>query len=88
MSVRIQQRFLALTLAETRCPDKIAAIAPSAKKVYVLRERFECGDWDHVRDLFHHVKGAYIVTEPVAARKYFTLEPRKVISRLRKADVW
>ena len=81
-------RFLQLTREQTRCPQKIMAIAPSAKKIYVLKERSDCRHWDLVRDLFHQVKGSHIVTEPTAGRKYFTLDPRTVIARLTRAGAW
>ena len=87
-AMRIDDRFLSLTPEQTRCPDKIRALAPDAKRIYVLKERFGCTHWDHVRDCFHKVQGSYILTEPKAARSYFTLEPRKVIRRLQRARVW
>jgi len=86
--VSIDDKSIALSPEETRCPEKIRAIAPSAGTIYVLRERFGCGHWKHVEDCFHKVTGSYIVTEPVAARRYFTLCPKKVVSRLQKAGVW
>jgi len=88
MAPRVEDKFLTLRVEQTRCPEAVHAVAPSAKRIYVLRERVNCGHWDHVRDCFHQVTGSYIVTEPVAARKYFTLKPKTVISRLRKAGVW
>ena len=88
MSIRIDEKFVALDPDDTRCPDKIRTIAPKARRIYVLRERFDCNHWKHVSDCFHQVRGAHIVTEPVAGRKYFTLQPRQVISRLQKAGVW
>ena len=81
-------KFLTLRVEQTRCPEAISAVVPSAKRFYVLRERLNCGHWDYVRDCFHQVTGSYILTEPVAARRYFTLRPKTVISRLRKAGVW
>jgi len=86
--VSIGDRFIALSPEETRCPEKIRAIAPSAKRVYLLRTRVDCARWHHVKDCFHQVKGTYIVTEPPAARRYFTLCPKEVVSRLQKAGVW
>jgi hypothetical protein len=88
MPPKIAERFVALSPEQTRCPEKIRSIAPSAKKIYVLRERFDCRHWDIVRDLFHQVSGSHIVTQPTAGRKYFTLDPETVASRLRKAGVW
>ena len=88
MTVRVGDKFLSLRVEETRCPEIIRALAPSAKRIYVLRDRFDCGHWDHVRDCFIRVEGAFIVTEPPAARRHFTLRPKTVISRLQKAGVW
>ena len=88
MTVKIVDRFVELTPEQTRCPEKIRDIAPSARKIYVLKERFDCRYWDLVRDLFHQVKGSHIVTEPTAGRRYFTLDPRTVITRLTTAGVW
>lgn len=86
--VRIDEKFVSLRPEDTRCPDRILALAPDASRVYVLKERFDCNHWQHVRDCFHQVRGSYIVNEPVAGRRYFTLEPRRVIARLQKAGVW
>ena len=88
MSASVDDRFIALSPEQTRCPERIRALAPTARTIYVLKERFDCRHWQHVQDCFHQVKGAYIVNEPLAARKYFTLCPKKVISRLQKAGVW
>ena len=88
MGIKIEDKFLALKPDDTRRPEKIRAITPSAKKIYVLKERFDCGHWKHVSDCFHQVEGSFIVTEPTAGRRYFTLEPRKVIERLREIGVW
>lgn len=88
MASPVEDKFLTIRVGDTRCPERIGAIAPSARKIYVLRERVDCAHWGHVRDCFHQVTGAYIVAEPLAARKYFTLRPRTVISRLRKAGIW
>ncbi len=87
MPLRVEDKFLTLRVEDTRCPEKINALVPSAKRIYVLRERLDCGHWDHVRDCFHQVTGRYILTEPVAARKHFTRQPKPVISRLRKTGV-
>ncbi len=88
MTIRVNDKFIALSPEDTRCPAKIAAIAPSARKIYILKERFDCSHWDHVRDCFHQVKGSYIVTKPTAGRRHFTLQPGRVIARLCKARVW
>ncbi len=85
---RVEDKFLALRVQDTRCAESIAKVAPAARTIYVLRERFDCRHWDAVRDCFHQVNGRYIVTEPVAGRKHFTLRPRTVITRLRKEGVW
>ena len=88
MAIAIDDKFVCLPVEQTRCPDKVRALAPSAREIYVLRERLDCRYWDHVRDCFHQVEGAYIVTRPVAGRRYFTLDPRRVIARLEAAGVW
>jgi hypothetical protein len=88
MAPEVEDKFMALPVGETRCPDKIKAVAPTARTVYVLRERIDCGHWVHVKDCFHQITGAHILSEPIAARKHFTLHPRTVISRLTKAGVW
>ncbi len=88
MDSAVQERFLALRPDETRCPDAVKALAPRARTIYLLRERFDCGHWQHVSDCFHQVKGAFIVKEPVAGRRYFTTKPGTVIARLRKIGVW
>jgi len=87
-ATQIADKFVSLKPNETRCPDRIAALAPNAKTIYVLKERFGCQHWDHVRDCFHKVQGSYIVTEPTAGRQYFTTKPKMVIQRLVKAGVW
>lgn len=88
MSREINEKFLALRPDETRCPDTIRALAPDAELIWVLRERFDCQHWKHVSDCFHTVQGSYIVTQPAAGRRYFTLDPATVIARLREAGVW
>ena len=88
MPIKIADKFVSLTPDETRCPELVRKLAPEATRIYLLRERIDCREWDHIRDLFHHVQGSWIVKEPAAGRQYFTLEPRQVISRLRKAGVW
>ena len=88
LGASIQDRFLALSPEETRCPDAIRILVPGAKTIYVMKERFDCRYWRHVSDCFHQVKGAYIVTQPVAGRRYFTTKPKTVIARLQKAGVW
>ena len=88
MTISIDDKFISLSPDETRCPEKIRELAPSARTVYLLRERFDCGHWHHVKDCFEQVKGSYIVTEPVAARRYFTLCPERVIARLQEVGAW
>ncbi len=88
MGVTVAEKFVELRLGQTRCPERIRAIAPSARRIYVLRERFDCSQWRHVKDCFHQVTGRHIVTEPTAGRKHFTLKPKTVIARLQKAGVW
>ena len=85
---KVDDKFLEVRVGDTRCPEKIRAVARSARKIYVLRRRIDCGHWKHVKDCFHEIKGSYILSEPVAARKHFTLRPKTVISRLTKAGVW
>jgi hypothetical protein len=84
----VEDKFLTLRVEDTRCPERIHGLAPSARTIYVLRERFTCVHWQTVRDLFFQVDGAFIVTIPAAGRKHFTLRPKAVIGRLTKAGVW
>ena len=88
MTTTVEQKFLALRPDETRCPARVRQMAPEAELIHVLRERFDCRHWDLVRDCFCTVKGAYIVTQPAAGRRYFTLCPETVIQRLVEAGVW
>lgn len=88
MALQVDDKFLAVRVGDTRCPDKIKAVARSAKTIYVLRERIDCGNWRHVEDCFQQITGTHILSEPIAARKYFTTRPKTVISRLTEAGVW
>jgi len=88
MAISIKDKFISVSPAETRCPEKIRAAAPSAKVIHLLKERFNCSHWQEVGDLFHQVKGAYILTQPTSARKHFTLRPKEVIKRLVALGVW
>jgi hypothetical protein len=88
MKKQVEDKFLTVSVGDTRCPEKIRAVARSARTIYVLRERIDCGHWRHVEDCFHQITGTHILSEPIAARKYFTLRPKTVISRLTKAGVW
>ncbi len=88
MPVTIPDKFVALTPRQTRCPDAIRDLAPHARAIYILKERFDCSHWRHVSDCFHQVTGSYIVTQPSAGRKYFTTKPKTVIARLCKVGVW
>ena len=88
MASEVKDKFLAIDVGDTRCPERIKEVAPAAKTVYVLRERIDCSHWSHVKDCFQQVTGAHILSEPIAARKHFTLQPKTVISRLTEAGVW
>ncbi len=88
MTATVEDRFIALSPQQTRCPEAIAALAPKARKIYVLTQRIDCGEWKYVKDCFLAVEGVQIVTQPAAGRKYFTLKPKTVIARLQKAGVW
>ena len=88
MTTRIADKFISLPVDKTRCPERIRALAPTATRIYLLKERFDCRYWTRVSDCFYRVRGVYIVAQPAAARRYFTLEPRKVIRRLHEAGVW
>jgi hypothetical protein len=88
MPTTIEDWFIALRPSDTRCPEAIHLLAPTARTVYILKQRFDCNHWVLVSDCFHQVKGAYIVTQPVAGRRYFTTKPKTVIARLQKAGVW
>ena len=84
----IEDKFIAIRPGEKRCPEIIRSLVPSVRSIYVLRERFDCNHWKLVADCFQQVKGAYIVTQPAAGRRYFTTKPKTVIARLQKAGVW
>jgi hypothetical protein len=88
MGSLIEEKFLALAPDQTRCPDRVRELVPTAARIYLLRQRFDCRHWDRVRDCFHKVVGGYIVTEPKAGRQYFTVCPETVVQRLREAGVW
>ena len=88
MSSEIDARFIKKRIEDTRCPEQIKAAGVKAGYVYMLRERIECGDWQHVAEYFIAVKGKYILTEPIAARRYFTVDPEKVIAVMNSKGLW
>ena len=88
MKSEIERRFLKIRVAETRCPEVIRQLGVMRESIYVLRERIDCSHWDAVREHFLEVAGNWIVKEPVAGRKRFTLEPRKVVRAMKKRGIW
>jgi len=88
MKNEIEKRFIKKRVVETRCPELIWNAGTKSEHVYLLRERIECGQWQYVSEFFVPIKGKYILTEPVAARKYFTVKPEKVISAMKSKGLW
>ena len=84
----IERYFLEKRVDETRCPEKIRALGVEGEFVYLLRERIECNDWKKVSKYFKNVRGKYIVNTPLAGRSYFTVEPEKVISIMKREGPW
>ena len=83
MKNEIEKRFIKKLVNETRCPELIRDIGIKNEYIYLLRERIECGEWQYISKYFIPIKGKYILSDPVAARKYFTLKPEKVISAMK-----
>ena len=69
-------------------PKKIRAMGIEEKSIYILKKRIECGDWKLIEHLFTKVTGTYIVTKPIAGRKYFTLNPNAVFDILKSKEIW
>lgn len=88
MKNEIEKWFIKKRIGETRCPELIANTGIKNEIIYLLRERIECGEWKHVSKFFVPVKGKYILTEPVSARRFFTIEPEKVISAMKTKNLW
>ncbi len=88
MKSEIERRFIRKRIEETRCPELIRAAGVRSGHVYVLRERIDCGQWKHVSEYFVPIKGRHILTEPAAARRYFTVEPEKVVATMKSKGLW
>jgi len=88
MKSEIEKRFIKKRVEETRCPELISASGVESGYVYLLRKRIECGQWQHVAEYFIQIKGKYILNEPVAARRYFTVKPDEVISAMKSKGLW
>ncbi len=86
--LEVEGRFLKKKVNETGCPDLIRALGVEAEYVYLLRERIDCSHWNKVSEYFRQVQGKHIVGDPVAGRKYFTVEPEKVIATMKKEGLW
>ena len=88
MSSDIQERFIKIRVDETRCPDLIRAAEVRSEYVYLLRHRIDCGQWQHVSKYFVPITGKYILVEPVAARRFLTVEPRQVVASMKSRGLW
>ncbi len=88
MTNEIDKKFIKKRIDETRCPELIADAGIRNEYVYLLRERIDCGQWQHVSKFFVPIKGKYILNNPVAARRYFTIEPEKVITAMKSKGLW
>ena len=88
MKSEIEKRFIEKRVEETRCPDLIRAPGVESGKVYLLRERIDCGQWKHVAECFVQIRGKQILTEPAAARGYLTVEPEKVVATMKGKGLW
>ncbi|MHC4562198.1 MAG: hypothetical protein ACYS8X_05425 [Planctomycetota bacterium] len=84
----IERRFIKVRVADTRCPDEIRAKGISDDVVYLLRERIECAHWRHVKDYFVGINGRHIVSQPVAARRYLTIHPERVVAAMKQQGIW
>ena len=84
----IERRFIKMRVADTRCPDEIRAQGISDDVVYMLRERIECADWRHVKDHFVGIEGKHIISQPVAARRYLTIHPERVVAAMKRQGIW
>jgi len=88
MKNEIEKRFIKKRVEETRCPELIRIAGVESGYVYLLRKRIECGQWQHVAEYFIPIKGKYILSEPVSARRYFTVKPEKVILAMKNKGLW
>jgi len=88
MGSDIEDRFIKKRVEDTRCPELIRAAGVEADYVYLLRDRIQCGQWKHVADHFVPIKGKYILTKPLAARSYLTVNPQAVISAMKSVGSW
>ena len=88
MKSEIEKRFIKKRVEETRCPELIRAAGVESGYVYLLRKRIECGQWQHVAEYFVPIKGKHILTEPVAARRYFTVQPERIVCTMKSMGLW
>lgn len=88
MKEEIEGRFIKKRVGDTRCPELIRAAGVKADYVYLLRDRIECGQWEHVADHFVSIRGRYILTKPVATRSYLTVKPESVVSVMKSKGLW
>jgi hypothetical protein len=88
MADEIERRFIKMRVADTRCPDAVRAKGINADVIYLLRERIECSDWQYVKDHFVAIEGKHIVSQPVAARRYLTLHPERVVAAMKQQGIW
>ena len=86
--LEVEGRFLKKRVDETRCPDMIRALGVEGEYVYLLRERIDCSRWNRVSEYFRQVQGKHIVKNPVAGRKYFTIDPEKVVATMKNEGLW
>lgn len=88
MKKEISKYFLRIKVDDTRCPKLIRESGCKEEYIYLLKNRTECGEWQHIGEYFVQIKGKNIVSEPVSARNYFTTEPEKVIRNMKKRKIW
>ena len=88
MKTELERRFIRKSIEDTRCPELIRPAAVAGDVVYLLRERIDCGQWEHVSEYFVPIAGKHIVVEPVAARKYLTTEPERVVAAMKSRGLW
>ena len=88
MADEIQRRSIKVRVADTRCPDEIRAQGISDDVVYLLRERIECAHWQYVKDHFVATEGKHIVSQPVAAKRYLTIHPDRVVAAMKQQGIW
>jgi hypothetical protein len=89
MADELERRFIKIRVGDSRCASEIREAGVTATHIYLLRERTDCSHWKHIAPYFMRpTTGRHIVLEPKAARRYFTLQPKKVIAAMKKQGVW